>query len=140
MRVTRAALPHLRASSRAVVVNISSIAAHTGIPDRALYSASKGAVQSLTAAMAADHVREGIRVNCVAAGPVDTPWVRRELDAAPDRAAALAYVHSRQPNGRLITAEEMAASICHLASDLAGATTGTAMVVDGGLHGVRLPG
>jgi NAD(P)-dependent dehydrogenase (short-subunit alcohol dehydrogenase family) len=142
-RVARAALPALRASAAAgghpAIVNMCSVWALAGSPGSVAYASSKGAIASLTMAMAADHVREGIRVNCVAAGPVDTPWVRRELDAAPDPAAALAHVHSRQPNGRLITAEEIAASVCHLASDLAGATTGTSMVVDGGVLAIRLP-
>ncbi|MDG4862468.1 SDR family NAD(P)-dependent oxidoreductase, partial [Streptomyces sp. T-3] len=87
VRTTRAALPHLRRSERAAIVNTCSIAATAGLPQRALYSASKGAVLSLTLAMAADHVREGIRVNCVNPGTVDTPWVGRLLDAAPDPAA-----------------------------------------------------
>src|SRR2546423_308473 len=76
VRVSRAALPRLRASSNAAIVNTCSIAATAGLPQRALYSATKGAVLSLTLAMAADHVREGIRVNCVNPGTVDTPWVR----------------------------------------------------------------
>ncbi|WP_409351372.1 SDR family NAD(P)-dependent oxidoreductase, partial [Streptomyces scabiei] len=80
VRTTRAALPHLRRSSHAAIVNICSIAATAGLPQRALYSASKGAVLSLTLAMAADHVREGIRVNCVNPGTADTPWVGRLLD------------------------------------------------------------
>ena len=85
-RVTRAALPHLRASRHAAIVNTCSIAATAGLPQRALYSASKGAVLALTLAMAADHVREGIRVNCVNPGTVDTPWVGRLLAAADDPA------------------------------------------------------
>ncbi|EPJ35961.1 putative Bacilysin biosynthesis oxidoreductase BacC [Streptomyces afghaniensis 772] len=85
VRTTRACLPHLRASAHAAIVNTCSIAATAGLPQRALYSATKGAVYSLTLAMAADHVREGIRVNCVNPGTVDTPWVGRLLDAAPTR-------------------------------------------------------
>ncbi|GDY67583.1 hypothetical protein SAV14893_069760 [Streptomyces avermitilis] len=73
VRTTRAALPLLRASAHAAIVNTCSIAATAGLPQRALYSASKGAVLALTLAMAADHVREGIRVNCVNPGTVDTP-------------------------------------------------------------------
>jgi D-threo-aldose 1-dehydrogenase len=80
VRATRAALPYLRRSAHASVVNIGSIVTTTGLPQRALYSASKGAVLSLTLAMAADHVREGIRVNCVNPGTVDTPWVGRLLE------------------------------------------------------------
>ncbi|MFF0476297.1 SDR family NAD(P)-dependent oxidoreductase [Streptomyces sp. NPDC004284] len=138
VRTTRAALPHLRRSARAAVVNTCSIAATAGLPQRALYSATKGAVLSLTLAMAADHVREGIRVNCVNPGTVDTPWVGRLLDAATDPAAERALLGSRQPHGRLVTAEEVAAAIAYLASPAAGSTTGTALQVDGGMAGLRL--
>jgi 2-keto-3-deoxy-L-fuconate dehydrogenase len=138
VRSTRAALPHLRRSTSAAVVNTCSIAATAGLPNRALYSATKGAVLSLTLAMAADHVREGIRVNCVAPGTVDTPWVRRLLEAAPDPRAELAALRARQPTGRLVTAAEVAAAIAHLASPLAGATVGAVLAVDGGMQGLRL--
>ena len=138
MRVTRAALPHLRRSQHGAVVNTSSVAAWVGLPARALYSASKGAVQALTLAMAADFVREGIRVNCVNPGTVDTPWVGRLLDAAGDPAAERAALEARQPSGRLVTADEVAHAVCYLASPLASATTGTALAVDGGMHGLRV--
>ncbi|MEU8516860.1 SDR family oxidoreductase [Kitasatospora sp. NPDC048722] len=138
VRTTRAALPHLRRSRRAAVVNTCSIAATAGLPQRALYSASKGAVLSLTLAMAADHVREGIRVNCVNPGTVDTPWVGRLLDSADDPAAERAALNGRQPHGRLVTAEEVAAAIVYLASPAAGSVTGTALQVDGGMAGLRL--
>ncbi|GGM24818.1 oxidoreductase [Micromonospora sonchi] len=139
VRVTRAALPHLRASAHAAIVNIGSIAAWLGLPQRALYSASKGAVQALTLAMAADHVSAGIRVNCVNPGTADTPWVRRLLDAAEDPAAELAALRARQPTGRLTTGQEVAAAVAYLASPLAGSTTGSVLAVDGGMHGLRLP-
>jgi 2-keto-3-deoxy-L-fuconate dehydrogenase len=138
VRTTRAALPHLRRSGSAAIVNTCSIAATAGLPDRALYSASKGALLSLTLAMAADHVREGIRVNCVTPGTVDTPWVRRLLAQAADAPAELAALRARQPSGRLVTAEEVAAAIAYLASPLAGATVGSVLAVDGGMHGLRL--
>ncbi|QLQ36536.1 SDR family NAD(P)-dependent oxidoreductase [Micromonospora robiginosa] len=138
VRVTRAALPELRASCHASVVNIGSIAAGTGLPDRALYSATKGAVQALTLAMAADHVTEGIRVTCVNPGTADTPWVRRLLAATADPDAELAALRARQPIGRLVSADEVAAAIAYLASPLAAATTGTVLAVDGGVHGLRL--
>ena len=139
VRVTRAALPSLRASANAVVVNTCSIAATVGLPNRALYSATKGAVLSLTLAMAADHLAEGIRVCCVNPGTADTPWVRRLLAAAADPEAELQGLRARQPSGRLVTAEEVAAAIAYLASPLAGATTGTVLAVDGGMQGLRLP-
>ncbi|MFE5880632.1 SDR family NAD(P)-dependent oxidoreductase [Streptomyces hydrogenans] len=138
VRTTRAALPYLRASAFASVVNTCSIAATAGLPQRALYSASKGAVLSLTLAMAADHVREGIRVNCVNPGTVDTPWVGRLLDAAADPAAERAALDARQPTGRLVTAEEVAAAIAYLASPQSASVTGTALAVDGGMAGLRL--
>jgi 2-keto-3-deoxy-L-fuconate dehydrogenase len=138
VRTTRAALPYLRASAHAAIVNTCSVAATVGLPERALYSASKGAVQALTLAMAADHVREEIRVNCVNPGTVDTPWVRRLLDAAADPEAEAGALARRQPMGRLVTAEEVAAAVAYLAGPLAGATTGTALTVDGGLQGLRL--
>ncbi|MEW2806431.1 SDR family oxidoreductase [Streptomyces massasporeus] len=138
VRTTRAGLPHLRASAHAAIVNTCSIAATAGLPQRALYSATKGAVYSLTLAMAADHVREGIRVNCVTPGTVDTPWVGRLLDAAADPAAERAALEARQPTGRLVSPTEVAGAIAYLASPLSGATTGTALAVDGGMQGLRL--
>ncbi len=138
-RVTRAALPHLRASAAAAVVNTCSVASYAGLPRRALYSATKGAVLALTLAMAADHVRECIRVNAVAPGTADTPWVGRLLDAAPDPAAERAALQRRQPMGRLVTPEEVAHAIAYLASPLSGSTTGTILAVDGGMTGLRLP-
>ncbi|MGW7662868.1 SDR family NAD(P)-dependent oxidoreductase [Streptomyces sp. NPDC054756] len=138
VRVARAALPHLRASAHAAIVHTCSVAATAGLPQRALYSASKGAVHALTLAMAADHVHEGIRVNCVNPGTVDTPWVGRLLDAAPDPAAERAALEARQPTGRLVSAAEVAGAIAYLASPLSGATTGTALAVDGGMQGLRL--
>lgn len=138
MRVTRAALPFLQRSSAAAIVNTCSIAAWAGLPQRALYSASKGAVQALTLAMAADHVREGVRVNCVNPGTVDTPWVQRLLDKADDPDAERAALQARQPTGRLVSAQEVAHAICYLASPRSSSTTGTVLGVDGGLHGLRL--
>jgi len=137
VRVTRAALPYLRESPHAAVVNTCSIAAWTGLPNRALYSASKGAVQALTLAMATDHVSEGIRVNCVNPGTADTPWVTRLLDAADDPAAERAALEARQPSGRLVSADEVAHAVCYLASPLAAATTGAMLAVDGGSHALR---
>jgi NAD(P)-dependent dehydrogenase (short-subunit alcohol dehydrogenase family) len=142
VRVSRAALRELRLAvarhGQAVIVNTCSIAATAGLPRRALYSASKGAVQSLTLAMAADHVRQGIRVNGVTPGTADTPWVRRLLEAAPDAQAAVSALRARQPMGRLVTADEVAFAIAYLASPLSGSTTGTMLGVDGGMDAIRL--
>lgn len=138
-RIVRAALPHLRASRSAAVVVTASVASWTGLPRRAVYSASKGALYALTLAMAADHVREGIRVNAVAPGTADTPWVGRLLDAAPDPAAERAALEARQPMGRLVSADEVAHAVAYLASPLSASTTGTVLAVDGGMYGLRLP-
>jgi NAD(P)-dependent dehydrogenase (short-subunit alcohol dehydrogenase family) len=137
VRLTRAALPHLKASPSAVVVNTCSIAAWAGLPARALYSATKGAVLSLTLAMATDHLQDRVRVNCVCPGTADTPWVGRLLDTAADPAAERDALAARQPMGRLVTAGEVANAIAYLASPLSSSTTGTALAVDGGMYGLR---
>jgi len=137
-RVSRAALPHLRNSPNAAIVNVSSVVAVVGVPQRAVYAASKGAVAALTLAMAADHVKDGIRVNAVTPGTADTPWVGRLLDQAQDAVAAGEALRRRQPMGRLVTAAEVAGSIAYLASPLAASTTGTLLAVDGGMGGVRV--
>jgi len=138
VRVTRAALPALRRSDHAAIVNTCSIAATAGLPERALYSASKGAVLALTRAMAADHLREGIRVNCVNPGTADTPWIGRLLDTATDPAAERAALEGRQPHGRLVSALEVAEAIAYLADPRNGSTTGTSLAVDGGMQELRL--
>ncbi|UQX89759.1 SDR family oxidoreductase [Jatrophihabitans telluris] len=137
-RVSRAAWPYLVASEHAAVVNTSSIAATAGLPQRAVYSASKGAVLSLTRAMAADGMADGIRVNAVNPGTADTPWVARLLDSADDPAAERAALQARQPHGRLVAAEEIAHAVVYLASPGAGSTTGAEIAVDGGMAGLRL--
>ena len=138
VRVTRAALPYLRRSSHPAIVNTCSVAATAGLPQRALYSATKGAVLSLTLAMAADHLGDGIRVNCVNPGTADTPWIGRLLDQADDPAAERAALEARQPSGRLVTAAEVAAGIAYLASPAAASVTGTALAIDGGMSRLRI--
>jgi len=138
-RVTRTALPFLVESQNAAIVNTCSIAATAGLPHRALYSASKGAVLALTRAMAVDHLAQGIRVNCVNPGTADTPWVGRLLSAATNPDVERAALEARQPMGRLVTAEEIAWAIAYLASPLSGSTTGTDLAVDGGMQGLRIP-
>ncbi len=138
-RVSSAAMPFLRKSKSASIVNTCSIAATAGLPRRAVYSASKGAVMSLTLAMAADAVKEKIRVNCVNPGTADTPWVERLLSQAKDPASERAYLEARQPLGRLVSANEVASAILYLANPQQGSTTGTILAVDGGMQGLRLP-
>lgn len=137
-RVSRAALPYLRESTSAAIVNTASVAATHGLPQRALYSASKGAVAALTRAMAADHMRDNIRVNCVNPGTADTPWVGRLLAAATDPSAEREALEARQPHGRLVSAEEVASSVVFLADPANGSTTGTSLTVDGGMHSLLL--
>jgi NAD(P)-dependent dehydrogenase (short-subunit alcohol dehydrogenase family) len=138
VRVSRAALPWLRKSAAAAIVNTCSIAATAGLPQRALYSATKGAVLSLTRAMAADHLRDGIRVNAVNPGTADTPWVGRLLDSAPDPVLERAALEARQPHGRLVSPAEVAGAVAYLASPSARSTTGTSIAIDGGMQELRL--
>ena len=138
-RITKAALPLLRASPAASIVNTCSIAATVGLPRRAVYTASKGAVEALTRAMAADLIGEGIRVNCVNPGTADTPWVARLLDAAQDPSAERAALEQRQPTGRLVAAVEVAGAIRFLASPAQRSTTAAVLAIDGGMDGLRVP-
>jgi NAD(P)-dependent dehydrogenase (short-subunit alcohol dehydrogenase family) len=137
-RVSAAALPHLRRSQHAAIVNTCSAVAFVGVRQRALYSASKGAILGLTLAMAADHVAEGIRVNAVAPGTAETPWVGRLLDQAEDPSAAARALRARQPLGRLVSAPEVAFATASLASPLAASTTGAILRVDGGMTSLRV--
>lgn len=137
-RVARVALPFLLESPSAAIVNLGSIVATAGLPQRALYSASKGAVLSLTRAMAADHIRDGIRVNCVNPGTADTPWVAGLLAAASDPEAERQALEARQPHGRLVAPAEIADAVAYLASPRSGSTTGTSLAVDGGMQDLRL--
>ena len=138
-RTSRNALPLLRKSKNAAIVNTCSVAATTGIPNRALYSATKGAVLSLTMAMATDHLKDGVRVNCVNPGTADTPWVQRLLSQSADPVKERAALEARQPMGRLVSPKEVASALCYLASPLQGSTTGISIFVDGGLQNLRLP-
>ncbi|TCO55890.1 SDR family NAD(P)-dependent oxidoreductase [Actinocrispum wychmicini] len=137
VRVIRAALPALRLSPSASIVNVCSVAATVGLPQRVLYSASKGAVLAMTRAMAVDLLPDGIRVNAVNPGTTDTPWVQRLLFDSDDPAARLAALVARQPHGRLVSPHEVAAAVGYLASPAAGSTTGAELTVDGGLHSLR---
>jgi NAD(P)-dependent dehydrogenase (short-subunit alcohol dehydrogenase family) len=138
-RVTRAALPTLRASEHGAIVNTCSAVALMGLPNRVLYSASKGGVLAFTLALAADLLPDGIRVNAVSPGTTDTPWIGRLLDAADDPVQQRSALEARQPHGRLVSADEVAQAIVYLASPSSASTTGTIMRVDGGLTAVLLP-
>lgn len=138
-RLVRAALPALRRSEHAAIVATSSIVAHVGIPSRALYTATKGAVLALTRALAADHLADGIRVNSVSPGTADTPWIGGLLATAADPDAERAALEARQPHGRLVAPDEIADAVAYLASPRSGSTTGTDLIVDGGLTTLRLP-
>jgi NAD(P)-dependent dehydrogenase (short-subunit alcohol dehydrogenase family) len=138
-RVSRAAIPLLRESKSAAIVNTASVAATDGIPNRAAYSASKGAVLALTFAMATDHLADGIRVNAVNPATTDTPWVKRLLDQSADVNAARVALEARQPMGRLVSPGEIANAIIFLASPVQASITGTTLNVDGGLHSLRIP-
>jgi NAD(P)-dependent dehydrogenase (short-subunit alcohol dehydrogenase family) len=137
-RVSAAALPHLRASEHAAIVNMCSIGALNGLPQRVLYNASKGAVLSLTYAMATDHVTDGVRVNCVSPGTVHTGFVDRMLAGFDDPVAEKAALDARQATGRMVAPQEVADAVAYLASPRSGSTTGTALEVDGGVTHLRV--
>ena len=138
-RVSAGAMPFLKQSKCAAIVNTCSLAATAGVPKRAVYSASKGAVYALTLAMAVDGIADGVRVNCVNPGTSDTPWVKNLLAQASDPDKELAALQARQPLGRLISPVEVASAIIYLANPAQASTTGTALAVDGGMQGLRVP-
>jgi NAD(P)-dependent dehydrogenase (short-subunit alcohol dehydrogenase family) len=124
------AIPHMVGRGGGSIVNIGSIAGLVGLRNRAAYCASKGAVIAFTRALAIDHVADQIRVNAVCPGTVDSPWVRRLVQ---DVGESLDALRARQPMGRLGTPEEIAEAVLYLASDASAFTTGSALVIDGGL-------
>lgn len=132
-RCTRAALPGMLARDRGTIVNVASVAGIAGLTRRFAYCATKGAVVSMTKAMALDYARTGVRVNCVCPGTIHTPWVESMATDEPDRDAFLGQMRARQPIGRMGTAEEVAAAVAYLCSADSRFMTGSALVVDGGL-------
>ncbi len=135
--MSRAFLPAMRAAGRGVVVNTCSVVASVGLVQRSVYGASKGAVLALTKAMAADEIVHGIRVNCVSPGTVRSPWVERLVAATPDPAAAEEALRCRQPLGRMVSCDEVAAAIVYLSAPTT-FTTGADFLLDGGITGVRI--
>ena len=137
-RASAAALPWLRKSAHAAIVNVCSIAALNGLPDRALYSASKGAVLSLTLAMATDHVADGVRVNAVSPGTVHTPFVDRMLSRFDDPVAERAALDARQATGHMVSPAEVAATILFAADPSLPSLTGANLDIDGGVTRLRV--
>ena len=137
VRVARSAMPHLERSPHGALVFTSSIAAATVLPDRVLYSASKGALNALTLALTADSLETGVRVNAVAPGTAAAPWVGRLLDSATDPEAERRALANRQLTGRLVSPEEVAGAVAYLASPRSGSTTGVVLAVDGGMQTLR---
>jgi len=128
--VCKHALPGMIDRGRGAIVNVASVAGLVGLARRAAYCASKGAVIALTRALAVDHVADGVRVNCICPGTVDTPWVRRLVEDAGESLAAL---RGRQPMGRLGTPQEIAEAALYLSEDASAFVTGSTLVIDGGL-------
>ena len=125
----RAAIPHLRRAGGGAIVNTASISGLAGDHGLAAYNAAKGAVLNYTRTLALDHARDGIRVNSVCPGPIDTP-LAAPLLANPSIAREY---RERIPMGRVGRAEEVASVVAFLASEDAAYVTGAAIVVDGGL-------
>jgi NAD(P)-dependent dehydrogenase (short-subunit alcohol dehydrogenase family) len=124
------AIPAMIERGGGAIVNMGSVAGLVGLRNRAAYCASKGAVIAFTRALAIDHVGDGIRVNAVCPGTVDSPWVRRLVE---DVGESLDALRARQPMGRLGSTDEIAQAVLYLASDAAAFVTGSALVIDGGL-------
>ena len=127
------AVPAIAEVGGGSVVNTSSVAALVGVLDRAVYSAAKGAILAMTRAAAVDHIGAGVRVNCIAPGTVDTPWIGRITSGYDDPDEARANMQARQPHGRFVSPEEIAAMAAYLAADEAASCIGACMIVDGGI-------
>jgi len=127
-------LPHMLAQGEGNIINMASVLGLGGVPKRAVYSASKGAVIALTRQMAIEYAGDNIRVNCISPGTVDTPWVERLLAEKPDPEAARQRLNARHPLGRLGTADEIAHAALYLASPESAFATGMNLVIDGGAN------
>ncbi|MFF5261775.1 SDR family NAD(P)-dependent oxidoreductase [Actinomadura viridis] len=132
-RAVRACLPSMIERGGGAIVTVASTASLVAEQGLAAYCASKGALLQLTRCVAVDHARQGIRANCVCPGAIDTPFFREHVDAAPDPAAFLAKKEARHPSGRILSPEEVAATIDYLLSPPASGINGSAVTVDGGL-------
>jgi len=133
-RTIRAFLPAMLEAGGGSIINMASVASSLrGLPNRCVYGASKAAVIGLTKAVAADYIKQGIRCNCICPGTIESPSLDARINAFDDPVAARKAFVARQPIGRIGTPEEIAAMAVYLAGDLAAYTTGTAMIVDGGV-------
>ncbi|MGO9820789.1 MAG: SDR family NAD(P)-dependent oxidoreductase [Solirubrobacteraceae bacterium] len=124
------ALAHMVEQGDGVIINMASVAGLVGLRNRAAYCASKGAVIAFTRALAIDHVKQGVRVNCICPGTIETPWVHRLVK---DVGESLDELKARQPMGRLGTPDEVAQAVRYLVSDAGRFITGSSLVIDGGL-------
>ena len=130
--LSRLAMPYLR-RTKGSIVNVASVAALKGLKNRAIYSATKGAMIALSQSMAAEHIADGVRVNCVSPGTVLSPSLQGRIDSTDDPAAAMQNFVARQPMGRLGTSEEVAKAIVFAAGQGIGFMSGANIVVDGGM-------
>jgi NAD(P)-dependent dehydrogenase (short-subunit alcohol dehydrogenase family) len=132
--MTKAMLPKMIAAGGGTILNMASVlGALKAAPNRLAYAASKAAVAGFTRALAIDHVKQGIRVNCVCPGTVDTPSLGDRINAFADPVQARKDFIARQPMGRLANAEEIAETFVYLVSDESSFMTGQAIFADGGM-------
>ena len=130
--VIKAFIPAMIGRQAGVIVNMSSIGGIIGIRDRLAYCTTKFAVVGITKSLALDHAQDGIRVNCVCPGRVETAFVKERIREYPDPEVAYREMSATQAVGRMGRPEEIAAAVLYLASDEAAFVTGSAFMIDGG--------
>jgi 2-keto-3-deoxy-L-fuconate dehydrogenase len=130
--ITKVFLPGMVERKQGVIINMASIGGVVGVRDRLAYTTSKFAVVGFTKAMALDHALDGVRVNCICPGRVETPFVQARLKEYPDPEKAYREMSATQALGRMARPEEIAAAALYLASDEASFITGTDFIIDGG--------
>ncbi|MGF4041829.1 SDR family oxidoreductase [Paenarthrobacter nitroguajacolicus] len=126
------AIPELAKTGDGRIVNTSSYTANVGIRDRAAYVASKGGVSALTRAMALDHVDQGIRVNAVAPGTINSPYFDKMIAESPEPQELVDSLNGRSPMHRMGRPEEVAEAIVWLAAKESSFATGSVLTIDGG--------